>query len=301
VSGWRFVAANGNDATADGSIAAPYLTLAAAFASITDATQEKLYAVIVSGKQDFGAALQLPPWVFVCGIAPQQASLTSSIGGVSLSPAWATIPGAYAGFVGLTISAPMELFSTNGVAIIVIDSCTLAGIGVAGESDTILSQLWLSNSTVDGFTQLANCSLYSQGTVYLEEVIVTSDSDDIELTSSGDTFEALTLTRTNPDGQIPIFLGNSSCDRLSVEGGFNVQAGVAPAGATMAGSARFEITSEVRTTGQDSRRWTSGAGSPAGVVPGRIGDLYTNVNGGATTTLWVKTIGTDDTAGWTAK
>jgi len=47
-------------------------------------------------------------------------------------------------------------------------------------------------------------------------------------------------------------------------------------------------------------KWTSGAGSPEGVVTANIGSLYTRTNGGASTTLYVKESGTGNT-GWTAK
>lgn len=43
-----------------------------------------------------------------------------------------------------------------------------------------------------------------------------------------------------------------------------------------------------------------GVGTPEGAVVGKIGDLYVATNGGATTTLYVKTSGTGNT-GWTAK
>lgn len=46
--------------------------------------------------------------------------------------------------------------------------------------------------------------------------------------------------------------------------------------------------------------WTSGTGSPEGVVTAPIGSLYSNVSGGASTTLYVKTSGSGNT-GWTAK
>lgn len=46
--------------------------------------------------------------------------------------------------------------------------------------------------------------------------------------------------------------------------------------------------------------WYSAAGSPEGVVTGPVGSLYTRTDGGATTTLYVKTSGTGNT-GWTAK
>jgi hypothetical protein len=44
----------------------------------------------------------------------------------------------------------------------------------------------------------------------------------------------------------------------------------------------------------------SGAGSPEGVVTAFVGSIYTNNNGGASTTLWIKTSGNGNT-GWTAK
>jgi hypothetical protein len=44
-----------------------------------------------------------------------------------------------------------------------------------------------------------------------------------------------------------------------------------------------------------------GTGSPTGVVTGSPGDIYLSFGGGVSTTLYVKTSGTDTTAGWTAK
>lgn len=46
--------------------------------------------------------------------------------------------------------------------------------------------------------------------------------------------------------------------------------------------------------------WSSGVGSPEGVLVAPIGSLYSNKSGGASTTLYVKTSGTGNT-GWTAK
>jgi hypothetical protein len=47
-------------------------------------------------------------------------------------------------------------------------------------------------------------------------------------------------------------------------------------------------------------KWRAGDGSPEGVVTGNVGDLWSRLDGGATTTLYVKTSGTGNT-GWTAK
>lgn len=46
--------------------------------------------------------------------------------------------------------------------------------------------------------------------------------------------------------------------------------------------------------------WTSGSGSPEGVVTAVVGSLYSRTNGGASTTLYVKQSGTGNT-GWSPK
>ena len=47
--------------------------------------------------------------------------------------------------------------------------------------------------------------------------------------------------------------------------------------------------------------WTSGTGSPLNVVVGIPGDIYSRLNGGANTTLYVKESGVLTTTGWVAK
>lgn len=53
-------------------------------------------------------------------------------------------------------------------------------------------------------------------------------------------------------------------------------------------------------TGTGSAKWTSGTGSPEGVLTAPVGSLFTRTDGGANTTLYVKESGTGDT-GWVAK
>ncbi len=52
--------------------------------------------------------------------------------------------------------------------------------------------------------------------------------------------------------------------------------------------------------GPSASLWTSGSGSPEGVVSAPVGSLYTRTDGGTGTTLYVKESGTSNT-GWTAK
>jgi hypothetical protein len=47
--------------------------------------------------------------------------------------------------------------------------------------------------------------------------------------------------------------------------------------------------------------FTSGTGSPEGVVSAFVGSVYLNTSGGATTTLYIKTSGGSGNTGWTAK
>lgn len=47
-------------------------------------------------------------------------------------------------------------------------------------------------------------------------------------------------------------------------------------------------------------RWRAGAGSPEGAIAAPIGSLYSQTDGGALTSLWVKESGSGNT-GWAAK
>ena len=47
--------------------------------------------------------------------------------------------------------------------------------------------------------------------------------------------------------------------------------------------------------------WVSGSGSPEGVIVGNVGWLYTDKDGGAGTTLYVKESGEGTNTGWVAK
>lgn len=67
------------------------------------------------------------------------------------------------------------------------------------------------------------------------------------------------------------------------------------------GKVRFSGDGAISPGGVDvTVKWTSGAGSPEGVVTGAIGSLYTRTDGGASTTLYIKESGTGNT-GWVAK
>lgn len=60
------------------------------------------------------------------------------------------------------------------------------------------------------------------------------------------------------------------------------------------------VIHEIPFARQDGPRFFEGAGSPEGVVTAIVGSMYMRTDGGASTTLYVKTSGTGNT-GWTAK
>lgn len=62
----RFVAKNGSDATGDGSLESPFLTIQAAITSITDATSIKPYQVFVA-PGIYATAFVIQPWIFIVG------------------------------------------------------------------------------------------------------------------------------------------------------------------------------------------------------------------------------------------
>lgn len=63
---------------------------------------------------------------------------------------------------------------------------------------------------------------------------------------------------------------------------------------------RFVEDATSETAGAGTAAWTSGAGTPEGVVTAPIGSLYTRTDGTAAGTLYVKESGTGNT-GWVAK
>lgn len=74
-------------------------------------------------------------------------------------------------------------------------------------------------------------------------------------------------------------------------------------GTSQAGNRATLVGSRLTASGGFSTgtaRWTSGTGTPEGVVTAPVGSLYTRTDGGAGTTLYVKESGTGNT-GWAAK
>lgn len=75
----KHVSKNGVDATADGSEEKPYLTIAAAMASITDATPSKRYVIRVAAGSYTESSVSLKANVFVIGESKESVRITGAV------------------------------------------------------------------------------------------------------------------------------------------------------------------------------------------------------------------------------
>lgn len=101
--------------------------------------------------------------------------------------------------------------------------------------------------------------------------------------------------------------GNNGAGALSIiaAGGVTSYGNIVPlSGSTLRLGSATQMWNEgyIKTIhpGAGAVKWTSGAGSPEGVLSAAVGSMYTRTDGGAGTTLYVKESGTSNT-GWVAK
>ncbi|SHK92436.1 hypothetical protein SAMN05444266_101605 [Chitinophaga jiangningensis] len=118
---------------------------------------------------------------------------------------------------------------------------------------------------------------FSDMNITVNDFRVSSPSGGMSLTNNGTT-TTLSTGNANLSGSLYVAQG------ATILGQFTV-------GSIQSGSI---------VVGEGQVRWSSGAGSPEGVVPGNIGALYTRTDGGPGSTLYVKESGTGAT-GWVAK
>jgi len=301
IGGWRFVASNGSDSTGTGSIVAPFATLPAAIASITDASINKRYNVILTDSATLDAALVLPPNIFIIGGGVEQTTLTAP--DVQLSAAWeAEEFEANGGFSdialqtpihGVTTTIPLHLYLTN--------VSSWQNVTLTGAENSFVKCSGVHQGV--GNWQFQNVALDSRNSYY-STANIQGDNDSLYISSNGDLFSSLILSRTPVTGPgVNIDLGDSRILGGSISGRWNVSAAFGSAGPTLTNGAVLTTRAQVRTVGAttDTCQWRSGIGTPEGFVVGRVGDLWTRTDGGASTTLYVKQTGNNTNTGWTAK
>lgn len=293
----RFVAANGNDTTGNGSIEAPYLTLPVALAGILDASATKRYVVFVTGDVTLGAPLVLPPNIFIRGGGILQTRLTCP--DVQLSAAaWDAAPNSAGGFADLTLDASVHAVLTTAVQLQLQNVSALLNITLTAGENSVLA---LSNVSAAGSIFTQGLSFRSFGS-RLAQVEVYSDYDTFALVSQSDYMQVLLFTRTQATGfSVSVDLGSSQFGQVQISGKSNVFCSVPIPPPTLNAINGALVTNRAQAATQgaaSSRRWTSGAGAPNGLVVGNVGDLFTRTDGAASSTLYVKEAGIASSSGW---
>lgn len=204
VAQMKFVAKHGVDATADGSQEKPYLTIAAAMASITDATPTKRYVVRIAAGNYTEASVSIKANVFLVGESKESVRITGAVSmnadfnqpsgndcrsGASMvtfvSAAdfnWATVtsPAGKLYFNEVVFASTVNLYGhNNAIAQAQFDSCitfgamTISGINVGVYNNCInYANLTLSQHPNGGMaTILAANGGYVGGTVTLNTTV----------------------------------------------------------------------------------------------------------------------------------
>lgn len=150
-----YVSKGGNDASGDGSIYRPYLTISKALTSITDASTTKRYQIIVGTGRFDESDIVLKPWIWLIGAQRTATRITSASTNITLSTAFTS--GNYRfGLKDLLFSG-----STN----VIIDLQSLGGSGsvVLEMQSAFVNNLFVfrGRSSAD-FIEIWSCQILSQ-------------------------------------------------------------------------------------------------------------------------------------------
>ena len=166
----KYVSKNGNDSTGNGSILFPYLTLAAANASITDASNSKRYVVFIeAGRYDETVNIELKPYVAYVGYGSFASYITSPDNQISPDASYNNANGRSSLinlYVGGSTGINFDLsgLGTTGSCVLdMINTQINGGITFIGRdlgADFIQTE---GNTYCFGNVQLSNCQLSLYG------------------------------------------------------------------------------------------------------------------------------------------
>ena len=313
IANFRYLSPTGSDA-GDGSISAPFATIQAALASITDASPTKRYAVILTGtilgtgdpETDY---VLMPANVFIVGTSSQQARISSTQWVFGFTPDWAGDGDNRSGFVGVGVAGRVNINFREQAAsagkVYLVNSWVLDLVD--SRAHTLTNQYILNGSQFFGDLQLRGGQLESTSCVFDAGVSLTGTEEApyvaASLVSVGDLFkQSINLDNSYGAPATTATFAGSSMPQLIMQGAIACKSSITPQAPDVIGAtATYESTSTPRSTGPNGRSFYSGIGSPEDVVRGSPGDIYTNAAGGAGVTLWIKETGTGNFTGWVAK
>lgn len=204
-----------------------------------------------------------------------------------------------------TTSAQLRgvLSDENGTGADLFDNATNATLitpTIAQINSTSGSANILLNTT--GLIQIGGVSSSFPGLKRTSSFFSVRKADDSDFTPlMADSLYATTNVRVNS-------LGNygwtgSQPGNPGIGGSLDTNFSRAAAGVVQVGTTASNALGTIRAAKHETAsgvQWTSGTGSPEGVVTAGVGSLYTRTDGGASTTLYVKESGAGNN-GWVAK
>jgi hypothetical protein len=216
-----------------------------------------------------------------------------------------------AGANQITILAGLEISIFNNI----IDQTGVGGraIYISGSSGSSISHIkirdnWLAggNTIAGQCVQVAQGSGLNTNNIWINGNTFTSyDPNTIALTINTVSNYWVTNNNLYGTGTLPfsgtpfIVVGSNNGN---VYGNQNFYGTSFPALTNNTFNYPFVVSGSVQATSFNNSglTWTTGSGSPEGVVTAAVGSLYSNGGGSTSTTLYVKTNGSGNT-GWTAK
>ena len=198
----KIVAKNGKDATGDGSLAKPFLTIQGAISSITDATSAKPYTVLVSAGV-YTETFAIEPWFYVQGLSSQACYLNPTTANwISAAFAAGTQDAGLSGFtLQRNLTVDFSLVGSTGAGTFKLSDCIL-GSAVA---------LAFKGNNVGNVAQLSTLLSIGPTSSALTLTNITSNVGSCNLRNG-------TLTMASTDA----YATTHRCESLSTGGAVNV-------------------------------------------------------------------------------
>lgn len=179
----KFVAKNGNDATGDGSVTKPFLTIQAAISSISDASSAKPYSVTVFAGV-YTDTFAVAPWIYVQGISPLSVFLNPTTANwISAGFAAGTQDGGINNVTLLTnVTVDFSLVASTGTGTFKLFNCLL-GTAVAllfkgnNAANTVLLNNLFATGPSNATLTLTNISSRGNSITLLNGAVTIASTD----------------------------------------------------------------------------------------------------------------------------
>lgn len=226
IAGERWVTTDGNDVTGDGSLSAPYATIAAAMASITTASPTNRWAIRLGpGNYTEAGPLALKANVFLVGHQRRSTRVTST-GGWTLDASFTPAGDHRSGAIGLTMIGACT-FDFNAVSSnegkLYFDSCLFgSAVSLTGFGTSQINQGEMINCDLFGDLTISGVNWSTTGCIHRSrQVFLVQHSGNPTLLAATNGYaDKITLTTTDNDfnRRCSLFSRSFWTDNLEVDG-----------------------------------------------------------------------------------